>query len=186
MHPIRPQTWLLSICLAAVVGVIGCVTNPPEPTPPPAPWQHPTPDSNGIPNLSMVEDGLWRGGQPNVPGFAWLAANGFTIIKLNDDAEGSDLPAETLGMKVYREPIDTLQQLLTGPDPKQISTGLRLLQSQPRPLFVHCEHGQDRTGLLIGLYRLTEGTNKAAAYQEMLQHGFHPALHGLHEYWEKQ
>jgi protein tyrosine/serine phosphatase len=49
---------------------------------------------------------------------------------------------------------------------------------------VHCTHGQDRTGLIIGLYRLNEGWTKDAAYKEMLVHHFHSSLHGLHEYWE--
>ena len=50
--------------------------------------------------------------------------------------------------------------------------------------FVHCSHGQDRTGLLVGLYRLKQGWAKTNAYTEMLTNGFHPALHGLHEFWE--
>ena len=42
------------------------------------------------------------------------------------------------------------------------------------PLYVHCRHGDDRTGLVIGLYRhLVEGMPAEEAYQEMKQLGFH-------------
>jgi len=184
MKRISPQTWLLSLCLLAITALgWSCSTQPPQP---PAPWQNPTPDSNGIPNLSLVEPGVWRGGQPDVYGFAWLKAGGFTIIKLNESAEGSDLPAQDMGIPLYYEPIGTIEQLIDGPSPKTIATVESLLHTAKRPVFIHCEHGQDRTGLAVGLYRLSEGTNKAAAYQEMLDHGFHPALHGIHEYWENQ
>ena len=42
------------------------------------------------------------------------------------------------------------------------------------PLYVHDRHGEDRTGLVIGLYRhLVEGMPAEKAYQEMKQLGFH-------------
>jgi tyrosine-protein phosphatase SIW14 len=50
---------------------------------------------------------------------------------------------------------------------------------------VHCTHGQDRTGLVVGLYRtIHDGWTKTDAYREMLQLGFHPELRGLREFWE--
>lgn len=43
------------------------------------------------------------------------------------------------------------------------------------PLYVHCRHGQDRTGLVIGLYRyFVDGMPAQEAYEEMMQLGFHP------------
>jgi len=47
--------------------------------------------------------------------------------------------------------------------------------------FVHCEHGEDRTGLAVGAYRIkVEHWTKPAAYQEMEAPGFHPLLRGLY------
>ena len=52
------------------------------------------------------------------------------------------------------------------------------------PIFIHCHHGQDRTGLIIGLYRVeAQGWAPAKAYQEMLVNGFHPNLAGLDKYF---
>ncbi len=50
--------------------------------------------------------------------------------------------------------------------------------------LVHCEHGQDRTGVAIGLYRLHTGWTEEHAEDEMLAHGFHRSLIGLWEWWE--
>ena len=51
--------------------------------------------------------------------------------------------------------------------------------------YVHCEHGQDRTGLTIGIYRVQhDGWTKEKAYNEMIAHGFHKSLHGLDDFWE--
>lgn len=52
--------------------------------------------------------------------------------------------------------------------------------------YVHCERGQDRTGLIVGVYRVkVEHWTKADAYQEMLKHGFHPILRGLCWSWQE-
>ena len=83
-------------------------------------------------------------------------------------------------MTLHYHPIDTLQQLVTGPDPAAITAAL----SQITPgTFIHCEHGQDRTGLLVGLHRLSQDWTPQAAWLEMTNHGFHPALLGLTHYW---
>lgn len=138
--------------------------------------------TNGIPNLRLVEKpSIYRGGQPDLAGWKWLKSFGVSnVVKLNEQDECSDKPAVTLGMKLNYFPVDTMQQLMTGPDRAAMAKAV----SNIKPgTYVHCEHGQDRTGLVIGLYRLQEGTNKAAAWAEMVADGFHPALVGLYSFW---
>ena len=159
---------LLSLLIAQ-----GCATGAPEAV------------TNGVPNLSQVEPGVWRGGQPKSAG-AWIYLRSLGLtndIKLNTIEEGSDQAAIGAGFDVLYFPIETLEQLLDGPSPALVNNALH----QIRPgTYVHCQHGQDRTGLLIGLYRLQEGTNAAAAWCEMTNHGYHPALRGLTHYWREQ
>jgi tyrosine-protein phosphatase SIW14 len=141
------------------------------------------PSGNTIPAFAVVEPGVARGGEPKTAAdWSWLASHGYTnVVTLHTSDEGSDTAAA--GMMVHRHPIDTLQQLTTGPNEADFNQAI----SEIKPgTFVHCLHGQDRTGLAIGIYRLREGTNKSAAWQEMTNHGFHPALHGLTKYWENQ
>ena len=56
-----------------------------------------------------------------------------------------------------------------------------------RPIFVHCQHGEDRTGLIVGLYRVeSEHWSPAAAYHEMIAKGFHKILFFLNHYYEER
>ena len=141
-----------------------------------------TPSTNGIPHFRLVEQpSIYRGGQPDLAGWKWLKGAGVSnVVKLNEQDEASDKPAIALGMKLNYFPVDTLQQLLSGPDRAAMCSAVGKISPGT---YVHCEHGEDRTGLVIGLYRLTEGTNAAAAWSEMIEYGFHPALLGLKGFW---
>jgi hypothetical protein len=141
--------------------------------------------ASGIPHLSQVEPGVWRGGQPKTPeAWAYLRHTlGLTNdIKLNTGEEASDQAAVDVGFRLYYFPIDTMEQLVEGPDPVAMSNAVARIKPGT---FIHCEHGQDRTGLLVGRYRLLEGTNAAAAWREMTNHGYHPALLGLTRFWRE-
>ena len=167
----------VAICVLVVL-VSGCAT---------------APMTNGIPNLAQVEPGVWRGGQPNEEGWAWLTAQGVTWdIKLNtwDEAQESVLTNVWKfwdGLSVDDEPITWAEQLFEA-NGYAIDNAVQRLTAHPSGgVFVHCQHGQDRTGLIIGVYRVRiEHWKKAAAYREMLSHGFHPALFGLQRYWDKE
>jgi protein tyrosine phosphatase (PTP) superfamily phosphohydrolase (DUF442 family) len=138
--------------------------------------------TNGIPNLRLVEKSIYRGGQPDLAGWKWLKSAGVSnVVKLNEQDEASDKQAVALGMKLNYFPIDTMQQLITGPDPVAMSNAVARIGPGT---YVHCEHGEDRTGEAVGFYRLKEGTNAAAAWSEMVKNGFHPALLGLTRFWE--
>lgn len=151
----------------------GCATGPGYPAP------------EGVPNLDQVEPGVYRGGQPRTAaGWRYLRSLGLTNdIKLNTGEEASDSAAVSAGFTLRYFPIDTIEQLVTGPDSIQMDSALAAIGPGT---FIHCEHGQDRTGLLVGLYRLQEGTNAAAAWCEMTNHGYHPALMGLTWYWRER
>ena len=136
-----------------------------------------------IPNLDTVALGIYRGGQPDDDGWNELKGLGVTkIVKLNLPSEAQDVAGEALGMTIADCPIDLDEQLLFKPHKTTVQTAVSLLLPQT---FVHCEHGQDRTGLVVGCYRVWQcGWTKSDAWDEMKQHGFHEALLGLTLFWE--
>lgn len=136
----------------------------------------------GIPNFAKVEDGVYRGGQPTEAGWHYLKILGVhNVIKLNEESESSDNSAWTNGIWVAYLPINLQQQIGFEEMPENFSLGWQ----SSTPLFIHCQHGQDRTGLFVALWRVkVDGWSKADAEKEMLAHGFHKELRGLWDYWE--
>ena len=140
------------------------------------------PLDNGIPNFRQVTNSVYRGGQPNPDGWAYLKSIGVTnVVKLNEESEGSDADAVKLGMTVHRFPISFPEQLIGPVNPKSIAGAVSSISSNT---YLHCLHGQDRTGLAAACWRVKNGMPKADAEKEMLDHGFHKTLGGLWKFWE--
>jgi protein tyrosine/serine phosphatase len=137
---------------------------------------------NGIPNLFAVEQDILRGGQPSAEGWTYLKSQGITdVIKLNTEEEGSDAPAEAMGMAVHRFPIPWWRQMLWRPKMSDVQAAVSLIA--PHTL-VHCKLGEDRTGIIVACYRVwKQGWSKEDAENEMLAHGFHISLQGLYGFW---
>lgn len=159
----------LSLALFLLMQLCGCVTSP---------------SGGGIPNLAQVSPGVYRSGQPTtIAQWQQLVSLGVSnVVKLNTEAESTDDLAKSLGMAVHYLPISTWDQIVAGPDATLLSNAVLFIT---KGTVVHCQHGQDRTGLTVALYRVTQcGWTKQQAEQEMLAHGFHKALRGLWEFWE--
>ena len=139
--------------------------------------------NHGVPNLAQVEPGIWRGGQPTAEGWQYLKSLGVrTSIKLNLVCEGSDDLAVSNGLRVVYLPISTVEQTIGKPKVDRLYKAVSCLTNN---VFIHCTHGQDRTGLVVGAYRVRVcHWSKPAAYREMEQHGFHPLLRELYWSWE--
>jgi hypothetical protein len=139
----------------------------------------------GVPNLVQVEPGIWRGGQPTEPGWVYLHNLGITnVVKLDLESEGSDAAAKRLGMTIYPAPIALRAQL--GLEKINAQKMEKVLATVPaKGTYIHCEHGQDRTGLFVAMWRMRkDGWTKSEAEKEMLAHGFHKELRGLWEFWK--
>jgi tyrosine-protein phosphatase SIW14 len=139
-----------------------------------------------VPNLRIVSpaNAIFRGGQPTTPqAWATLVTLGVSnVVKLNYESEGSDSEATQLGLKVYRFPMDLEHQILEKPDPLLVSNAVAAISPGS---FVHCEHGQDRTGVVIACYRVWhDHWPKSQASLEMQTNGFHSFLLGLADFWE--
>jgi hypothetical protein len=138
-----------------------------------------------IPNFSQVKTGVWRGGQPTAAGWKHLKSLGVIwVVKLNTKHEASDDLAKANGMQVLYLPMTTAQQTIGKPRSRTLNAAVSALEREGT--FVHCQHGLDRTGLVVGAYRVkVEHWSKTAAYEEMKVHGFHPVLRGLYWSWQE-
>lgn len=155
----------------------------------------------GVPNLFQVDMSVWRSGQiTTAEGWRTISelAKGrrVHVLKLNFDHEGSDALAVSLGFDVHvlaidpagdQDIVDDLRSVFRRPNTELVDQAVALLVGAGTGdvWLVHCTHGQDRTGYIIGRYRvLHNGWTTDEAYREMLSRNFHPALHGVHEAWE--
>ena len=146
--------------------------------------------TNDVPNLEQVDPGVWRSGEPkSAAGWAYIKSLGIKkVIKLNYDSEGTDQAAIDAGLEVITltiPPKNDLVSTLEIPDSSTIQKAVELL-GQGNGVLVHCTHGQDRTGLVIGVYRVAnDGWTKDAAWTEMVNHNFHQELLGLMRFWHR-
>jgi protein tyrosine/serine phosphatase len=149
------------------------------------------PSVHGISNYLVVEKGIIRGGQPStLEEWQWLKNLGVTDdLKLNFDSEASDTQASQVGIEVHTLSVEPsgLFHTFDRPDQTRLDQAENLLESRDQKIyFVHCEHGEDRTGLVIGRYlHLTQHWLKDDVYRYMLRTHFHPELLGLKKAWDE-
>lgn len=130
-----------------------------------------------IPNFAKVNANLYRGAAPTAAGFARLKAMGVrTIIDLRIEKHGrAEEIAETgaLGLERLHIPLGR-----EAPTRKQVATFLTTVNDPAKqPVFVHCQYGADRTGAMLGIYRVThDHWTFDQAYAEMRRYGFKPFL----------
>jgi len=138
-------------------------------------WAEPL-ELPGLPNLHKVSDNLYRGAQPSAKGAEQLDKLGVkTVINLRsahsdrDELEGTALSYERIGLTAH------------GPNTEDVARFLRIVTDPSRtPVFVHCQHGADRTGTMCAIYRIVvEDWSKEEAIEEMTKGGF-----GFHSIWK--
>jgi protein tyrosine phosphatase (PTP) superfamily phosphohydrolase (DUF442 family) len=132
----------------------------------------------GVKNCYQVTTNLYRGAQPTTEGMTHLKALGIrTIINLRAFHSDKDKVAGT-GLKSVRfetkpwhaEEEDVVGFLKAVTDTNNV------------PVFVHCQRGADRTGMMCAMYRICVcGWTKADAIAEMKDggFGFRPAWQNL-------
>ncbi len=122
------------------------------------------PSHEGISNFGKVDEGLYRGAQPGDEALRALKRLGVkSIINLrmpNDDWKTEPQFAHDNGILYTNVPLRGLGR----PTSSQVSTVLKLIQTLPAPVFIHCAHGCDRTGTIVACYRIQKDkwTSRAA------------------------
>src|ERR1700731_1568355 len=137
---------------------------------------------HGVPNPGKINDGLYRGAQPNEQGLEELKKLGITtIVDLRAEDRGKSewerQEAEKLGMRFVHIPIAGF----AAPTNEEVAQFLSLFRNSQQKVFVHCLLGEDRTGVFVATYRMSvQKWPVTQALREMYNFGFngfwHPAM----------
>jgi protein tyrosine/serine phosphatase len=131
---------------------------------------------DGAPNLGEVSPTLYRGAQPTQKGFQKLADMGIGIV-VDLRVRGREFERQQvnkLGMRFVAIPWNCFH-----PEDTDMARFLRLLRvNRGKKVFVHCQTGDDRTGMMIAAYRMAEeGWTAGEAMKEMEAYGFTSSHH---------
>ena len=135
----------------------------------------------GLSNLYRVTPSLYRSAQPGSQGMKSLEQMGIkTVINLRsfhndtDELKGTNLTGRKIPMHAWHaETEDVVRALRLMSDPKGA------------PYLVHCQHGADRTGMILAMYRIViQGWGKEQAIDEMVNgnYGFHGVWQNIIDY----
>lgn len=168
-----------SLAILALLFAAAAVAQEPNAAAPAREPLTPRNDIPGLTNYAKVSDALYRGAQPTAEGFAALKKMGIrTVVNLrsfNSDREqltGLGLQYVHIYCKAWHpEDEDVVKFLQVVSDPKN------------HPVFVHCQHGADRTGMMAASYRIVEqGWSVEDAAKELGRFGFHTVWTDIAKY----
>lgn len=138
------------------------------------------PDAGGLKNVACLTTGLFRGAQPTADGYRRLKQMGIkTVVSFRCFTDTRD-EVEAAGLDYVMIPIyasigsspPTDQQLRTFFD--------TILDPDKQPVYIHCKHGKDRTGMMAALFRIErQGWTIKEATAEMQEFGYHDIFRDL-------
>lgn len=139
-----------------------------------------------LPNMFKMNDYVYRGGRPTLAGMKQLKKMGVTTILNIENDEGAIVNdkklAAAVGLRWITVPFATFKK----PSDAKVDYVLKLLQDRSLgPIYLHCKHGRDRTGMIMGLYRVeVDGWHPKTAYKEMKDRGFRTLIWTLDNYYK--
>jgi protein-tyrosine phosphatase len=141
---------------------------------------------------------IFRGGRPSGPGFEILT--GLYSVKSVDNLEDGSAPKDEMNLiKSLGLSIEELLHPLPGFGVISLGNGQydhdamiaavsELRRSSNFPIFVHCTHGEDRTGMVVALHRVFNecwSAKKATAEWDEIQEPFGNEIQDkMHDYFE--
>ena len=137
-----------------------------------------------LPNFHKVNGMVYRGAQPKSGGLELLRQLGIkTVVNLRDDdarAKQEEAEARKAGFQYFNFPFERLGR----PHDKDLEQVLSIINNRSnQPVFVHCQHGADRTGVVIAVYRMThDGWTSEQATAEAKRYGLKPWQLGMKDY----
>ncbi len=149
-----------------------------------------TVQNTGIPHgvssrVAKVCEGIYRG--PRLNDLNQLKSFKVrTILDLEDNTDAVNREktfAKGLGIEVINIPMSDI----TRPEPADLVKAVEIMEDPGlQPVYVHCLHGRDRTGLAVAAYRvLHDGWSVDRAYREAIDNGHAWWLYDLIFRWKK-
>jgi protein tyrosine/serine phosphatase len=132
-------------------------------------------DQAGLPNLHRISENIYRCAQPTAAGMRAAEKLGIkTVVSLrafhsdNDETESTKLKTERIHFNTWH------------PEEEDILRFLKIVtDTNAAPVLIHCQHGADRTGTMVAIYRMAvQGWKKEDAIKEMTDGDF-----GYHTMW---
>jgi hypothetical protein len=151
---------------------------------------HPSPGTS-LRHFSQVGQKVFFGSKPhNDADFQFLRREGIHYILEVHFLPGFTGPekkkAREYGIDFISVPMNASP---VAPSSKHVNEALRIMRTEKyQPVYLHCVLGRDRTGLLMGLYRVYFlGLPPDRGYQEMKASGFRNTwfLKGLKRYFDR-
>lgn len=134
----------------------------------------------GVPirNFGKVADTIYRGALLDTAGYRALAGK-LSVLRvcsiIEHERREDRERALDAGMKEWRSIAFSDTE---APSPEKVREWLDHMRAagQDGAVFTHCRGGRHRTGMLVGVYRVTDcGWTKAQAFTEMLTYGWYSA-----------
>jgi protein tyrosine/serine phosphatase len=171
----RDYRKFFAIALVALVGVAGVNYR--------AFADRGVPAQEGVGNFAKVTEKLYRGAQPDADGVRSLSRLGVkTIVNLRmpgDVWAKEEQLARDLGIVYTNVPMAGLGR----PADAQVRAVLGLVDSLPGPVFIHCQHGCDRTGTIVACYRIQhDGWSLEKSMDEAVHFGMSWLERGMRKY----
>jgi len=126
--------------------------------------------------MIQVADGIFRGPRPeslkDIPGIKTVLSleSGWWEV-FHDEMYAEDIMEEGVA-KIFHVPINAVG---LPPSKASLDNAYNFITNFGlHPIYVHCKHGVDRTGLVIAHFRIiNQGWSFDKAIQEMKDNGFH-------------
>jgi tyrosine-protein phosphatase SIW14 len=137
-----------------------------------------------LPNFHKVNDMVYRGAQPKSGGLELLKQLGVkTVVNLRDDddrAKQEEASARLAGLQYFNLPFARWGR----PQDKEMEQVLSIINNPAnQPVFVYCQRGADRTGVVIAVYRIAhDGWTSQQARAEAKRYGLKPWQRGMKDY----
>jgi len=133
---------------------------------------------------------LWRGAKPDKDGAAWLVEQGVRTIvnleSLHDDrdaftqarlANNGSYEVDYFRVRDW-EPLPAIAPELSD---DHVAHFLAIMNQAPKPVYVHCRSGENRTGVMVAAYRvIVEGADDDAAIEKAINE-----MEGYQGFWFK-